>query len=167
VFDEPGLRFVFSTRSSVPTILAADGSERFGGSYRFERGRDEIVREGRAGYVVSFGETLYRALDAVERLRERGLDVGLVNKPTLNVVDEETLREVGRTAFVLVAEGQSRSTGLGARYGSWLLERGLTPRYAHLGTHREGCGGLWEQMTHQGLDADGILKRALELSNGA
>jgi transketolase C-terminal domain/subunit len=158
VFEDPGLRFVFSTRSSVPTLLASDGSELFGGSYRFEPGRDEIVREGRAGYVVSFGETLYRALDAVERLREKGLDVGLVNKPTLNVVDEKTLRTVGGTSFVLVAESFNRSTGLGVRYGTWLLERGLTPRYAHIGTHREGCGGLWEQMAHQGLDADGIFK---------
>jgi transketolase C-terminal domain/subunit len=116
------------------------------------------VREGRAGYVVSFGETLYRALDAVERLREKGLDVGLVNKPTLNVVDEKTLKTVGATGFVLVAEAFNRSTGLGVRYGTWLLERGLTPRYAHIGTHREGCGGLWEQMPHQGLDSDGILK---------
>jgi transketolase len=158
VFEDPGLRFVFSTRSSVPTILAEDGSERFGGSYRFEPGRDELVRDGRAGFVVSFGETLYRALDAVERLRERGLDVGLVNKPTLNVVDEDTIRKVGSTGFVLVAEGLNQKTGLGSRYGTWLLERGLKPRFAHVGTHRDGCGGLWEQMAYQGLDADGILK---------
>ncbi len=157
VFDEPGLRFVFSNRSSVPTVLAADGSERFGGGYHFEPGRDDFIREGTAGYVVSFGETLYRALDAVERLRERGLDVGLVNKATLNVVDEDAIRKVGRTGFVLVAEGLGRTTGLGIRYGTWLLARGLSPRYAHIGTHREGCGGLWEQMAHQGLDSDGIL----------
>ncbi len=157
VFDDPGLRFVFSTRSSVPTILAPDGSERFGGSYRFEPGKDEIVRDGKDGFVVSFGETLYRALDAVERLREKGLDVGLVNKPTLNVVDEETIRRIGEARFVLVAEGLNRATGLGVRYGTWLLERGLTPRYAHVGTHKEGCGGLWEQMTHQGLDSDGLV----------
>lgn len=157
IFDEPGLRFVFSNRSSLPTVLTPDGNERFGGGYRFEPGRDDFVREGSAGYVVSFGETLHRALDAVERLRERGIDVGLVNKATLNVVDEDAIREVGRTGFVLVAEGLGRTTGLGIRYGTWLLERGLTPRYAHIGTHREGCGGLWEQMAHQGLDADGIL----------
>ena len=167
IFDEPGLRFVFSNRSSVPTVLAPDGSERFGGSYRFEPGRDDFIREGGAGYVVSFGETLYRALDAVERLRERGLDVGLVNKPTLNVVDEDAIRKVGRTGFVLVAEGLGRTTGLGVRYGTWLLERGLSPRYAHIGTHREGCGGLWEQMVHQGLDADGILASIEALAGSA
>jgi transketolase C-terminal domain/subunit len=164
VFDDPGLRFVFSNRSAVPDLLRPDGSLLHGDDYRFEPGRDELVRDGTAGFVVSFGETLYRALDAVERLKEKGLDVGLVNKPTLNVVDEEMIQKVGKTGFVLVAEGLSVTTGLGSRFGTWLLERGLAPRYAHVGTHREGCGGLWEQMVYQGLDPDGILAKVQSLA---
>lgn len=164
IWDEPGLRFLFTNRAALPDILKADGKPLYGDGYRFEPGRDEVVREGKAGYVVSFGETLYRALDAVERLREKGLDVGLVNKPTLNVVDEDMLRKVGSTGFVFVAEGQSVKTGLGSRYGTWLLERGLTPKFAHVGTHKEGCGGLWEQMPHQGLDPDSLLARIEKLA---
>jgi transketolase C-terminal domain/subunit/transketolase N-terminal domain/subunit len=157
IFDDPGLRFLFTNRASLPDVLGTDGAPLYAADYRFEPGRDDFVREGRAGYVVSFGETLYRALDAVERLREKGLDVGLVNKSTLNVVDEDAIRKVGRTRFVLVAEGFNAATGLGSRFGTWLLERGLTPRYAHVGTHREGSGGLSEQMPHQGLDPDSLM----------
>ncbi len=164
VFGDPGLRFVFSNRSPVPDLLRADGSLLHGDGYVFEPGRDEVVREGRDGWVVSFGETLYRALDAVEQLREKGLDVGLINKPTLNVVDEAALKRIGSSRFVLVAEGLSRATGLGSRMGTWLLERGYTPKYASLGTHREGCGGLWEQMPHQGLDAANIAARIAALA---
>ena len=40
-------------------------------------------------YVIAFGDAAYRSLDAVERLRAEGIDVGLVVKCTLNVVDEE------------------------------------------------------------------------------
>ncbi len=156
IFPDPGLRFVFSTRSKTPNILAADGSDFYGADYIFEPGRDEIVREGTAGYIVSFGDALYRALDAVERLKAEGIDVGLVNKPTLNVVDEETIARIGRSPAVLVVEALNRRTGLGSRYGSWLLERGYGPKYAHLGTHREGSGGLWEHYAHQGLDPDSI-----------
>jgi transketolase len=164
IFDDPGLRFLFTNRAALPDIQKADGTPLYGDGYRFEPGRDEVVREGNAGYVVSFGETLYRALDAVERLREKGLDVGLINKPTLNVVDEDVIRRVGSTGFVLVAEGLSVATGLGSRYGTWLLERGLTPKYAHVGTHKEGCGGLWEQMPHQGLDPDSLIARVEKLA---
>ncbi len=164
VFDDPGLRFVFSNRSAVPDLLKADGSLLHDDDYTFEPGKDELVRDGSAGFVVSFGETLYRALDAVERLKEKGIDVGLVNKPTLNVVDEDMMRKIGKTGFVLVAEGLSVSTGLGSRFGSWLLERGLAPRFAHIGAHREGCGGLWEQMVYQGLDPEGIMAKVESLA---
>jgi transketolase C-terminal domain/subunit len=159
VWDDPGLRFVFSTRSETPEILDALGKPLYGPGYTFAPDRDEIVRTGTRGYVVSYGEMLYRALDAVERLRAEGIDVGLINKPTLNVVDEETILRAGETPCVLVVESQNVKSGLGIRFGTWLLERRLSPRYAHLGTHRHGSGGLWEQIAHQGLDSDAIVAR--------
>lgn len=164
VFGDHGLRFVYSIRSPVPDILGADGKPMFAGDYRFEPGKDELIREGKAGYLVSFGEMLFRCLDAVEGLREQGLDVGLVHKPTLNVIDEAMLARVGKSRFVLLVESQNRNTGLGVRYGSWLLARGLHPRYDHLGTTRSGSGGLWEQMAYQGLDPQSIARRARELA---
>jgi len=157
IFFDPGLRFVFSTRSKVPTILDSNGNEFFGGDYKFVSGKDEIIREGADGYIVSFGEALYRSLDAVERLKQQGINVGLINKPTLNVVDEEMLAKIGKSPRVLVVESFNRKTGLGSRMGTWLLERGYTPKYTHIGTHKEGCGGLWEQFPHQGLDPEGII----------
>ena len=30
--------------------------------------------------------------------------------------------------------------------------------YNHIGTNKEGSGGLWQQMGYQGLDPDGIMK---------
>lgn len=163
IFFDPGLRFVFSTRSKVPMILDGNGAEFFGGDYKFVPGKDEVIREGTQGYIVAFGESLYRALDAVERLKQEGIDVGLINKPTLNVIDEDMLQKVGSSPMVLVVESFNRKTGLGSRYGSWLLERGLTPKFAHIGTHKEGCGGLWEQFPHQGLDPLGIMAKVKEL----
>ncbi|MCF7987175.1 MAG: transketolase [Methylovulum sp.] len=163
IFFNPGLRFVFSTRSKVPTILDENGKEFFGGDYQFVPGKDEVIREGKQGYIVAFGETLYRALDAVERLKQEGIDVGLINKPTLSSIDEDMLQKVGNSPMVLVVESFNRKTGLGSRYGSWLLERGLTPKFAHLGTHKEGCGGLWEQFPHQGLDPVGIMTKVKEM----
>jgi transketolase C-terminal domain/subunit len=162
VWNDPGLRFVFSTRSEVPEILDEAGKPFFGEGYQFTPGKDEIIRRGSRGYIVSYGEMLYRALDAVEKLRGAGVDVGLINKPTLNVVDEEAILRAGETGFVLVVESQNLKSGLGVRYGSWLLERGLTPRYAHMGTHRIGAGGLWEHVTYQGLDSESIITKIRE-----
>jgi transketolase C-terminal domain/subunit len=153
----------------VPAILDESGNEMHGDGYVFEPDRDELVRDASSagGFVVSFGETLYRALDAVERLRADGVDVGLINKPTLNAVDEGMLAKVGSSRWVLVAESLNRSTGLGSRFGTWLLQRGFTPRYDHVGTHREGCGGLWQHMGHQGIDSEQLQAKIREMIDRA
>lgn len=163
VFFDPGLRFIFSTRSKTPLLLNADGGDLYGGDYKFVPGKDEVVREGTAGYIIAVGDAVYRAVDAAELLKQEGIDVGVINKVTLNVVDEAAIAKVGNAPFVVVVEAFNRKTGLGSRYGSWLLERGFSPKYAYLGTHKEGSGGLWEQFPHQGIDPAGIINKVKEL----
>jgi transketolase C-terminal domain/subunit len=84
--------------------------------------------------------------------------VGLINKPTLNVVDEEMMKTLSIVPFVLVVEGWNVKTGLGSRFGSYLLQAGFKGKYNHVGTHKEGCAGQWQQMGYQGLDPQGIAK---------
>jgi len=165
IFHDPGLRFVFSTRSKIPTILNDSGTPLHGDGYVFEPGKDELVRDASpdGGFVVSFGAAFYRALDAVERLRAEGADVGIVNKSTLNVVDEDMLAKIGASRWVLVAEDLNQRTGLGSRLGTWLLKRGFTPKYDHVGTNKEGCGGLWQHMGHQGVDSKQLQTKIREM----
>lgn len=157
IYHDPGLRFIFSTRSGVPDLLAEDGSKLFGDDYQYVVGKDDVVREGTAGYVVSFGETTYRALDAVIRLKAEGHDVGLICKSTLNVYDEDMMQRLAASPAVLVAESFNVNTGLGSRFGTELLKRGFRGAYNNIGTNKEGSGGLWQQMGYQGIDSDGIL----------
>jgi transketolase len=157
IYRDAGLRFVFSTRAPVPDILDGDGKPLYQGR-PFEPGKDYVVREPPpgGGYVVATGETVYRALDAVISLQEKGVPVGLINKPTLNVVDAESMKRLSTAPFVLVVEGWNVKTGLGSRFGSYLLQAGFKGKYNHLGTHKEGSGGQWQQMGYQGLDPRGI-----------
>ncbi|TKB25067.1 transketolase [Desulfopila sp. IMCC35006] len=163
IFYDQGLRFVFSTRSATPTLLDDQGKVLFGDGYNFQPGKDEIIREGNDGCIVSYGEMTYRCLDAVLQLREQGLNVGLINKSTLNVIDEEMIVKAGRSPFVLVVESQNTKTGLGVRYGTWLLERGLAPKYSCMGTSKIGHGGIVEQLPHQGLAVADIKKKILAM----
>jgi transketolase C-terminal domain/subunit len=154
VFWDDGLRFIFSTRSSVPDIHDEHGNTYFK-DYDFTPGKDDIIREGE-GYVVSYGAMLHRSLDAVERLRHDGLNVGLINKTTLNVQDHDMMDRLANAPYVLVAEAQNKKTGLGVRFGTWLLQHGFTGVYDHIGTTKEGHGGVYEQLPHQGLDSASI-----------
>jgi transketolase len=157
IYGDPGLRFVFSTRATVPDILDRDGKPLYQGK-PFEPGKDFVVREPKAGggYVVAMGEAVYRALDAVITLEEAGAQVGLVNKPTLNTIDPAMMKRLAAAPFVLVVEGWNVKTGLGSRFGSYLLRAGFKGKFNHIGTHLEGSGGLWQQMGYQGLDSAGI-----------
>ena len=158
VFWNKGLRFIFSTRSKVPYILKEGTDQKlFGEGYKFVPGKEEVIRKGSAGYIVSYGDMLYRSLDAVENLRAEGIDIGLINKPTLNVVDEETIKLYGSSPFVLVVESIAQKTGLGSRLGTQLLERNLTPKFKSLGANKEGCGGLYQQVNAQGLGPEHII----------
>jgi transketolase len=156
IFPQPGLRFLFSTRSGVPDLLTETGERFYGADYQFVPGKDDLIREGRDGYIVTFGETVYRALDAAIRLRAAGLQIGVVCKATLNVYDEAMMERLVAAPAVLVAESFNVTTGLGSRFGTELLKRGFRGRYNNIGTHREGSGGLWQQMGYQGVDSAGI-----------
>lgn len=166
VFQDPGLRFVFSNRSKIPYILNEGGEKFYSDGHAFEPGKDDIIREAKdgAGYVVSFGSTLHRALAAVQMLREDGLRVGLINKTTLNVNDPDTMAKLMDAPFVLLAEEFNVKTGVGVRLGADLMKRGYRGKFNHIGTHTEGSGGLWRQMDYQGLGPDGIADAIRELA---
>jgi len=167
VFHDQGLRFVYSTRSGTPYILNEKGEKFYGEGYTFKPDADEVIREGRDGCIVAYGEMLYRCLHVVELLKkEEGIHIGLINKPVLNVIDEAMLATVGASPLVLVVETQNSKTGLGIRYGSWLLERGYTPKYGYMGTWKDGAGGLSEQIPYQGLGVDAIRDKVLQMLKG-
>ena len=159
IFHDHGLRFVFSNRSKTPAIFNEQGQDYYGGGYEFTPGVDEIIREGDAGWIVSYGDMLHRCLHVVEEFREKGIKVGLINKATLNAVDEEIMERIGTSPFVMVVESLNSRTGLGVRFGTWLLERGFSPRYDYMGTTRPGNCGQEEQILHQGLGADAVKEK--------
>lgn len=72
------------------------------------------------------------------------------------MVDEDAIKVFGSSPRVLIVEPLNRKTGLGSKMGTWLLERGFAPKYATIGIHREGSGGLWEHAYHQGYDSASI-----------
>ena len=112
---------------------------------------------------INFKEYIKEYKNAVEELKKEGISLGLVNKPVLNVADEDMLARLGKSPLVLVVESQNTKTGLGSRFGTWLLERGYTPKYGYMGSWKEGAGGISEQIPHQGLGPDGIRARAQQM----
>ena len=165
IFPEPGLRFLFSNRAPVPDILD-EASQPMFKDKPFVVGKDDVVREDQWRRVrrQSFGEVVYRALDAVITLNEQGTKCGLVCKSTLNIVDEAMMKKLAAAPWVLVAEGWNVKTGLGSRFGSYLLQYGFKGKYDHIGVNKEGsaaaCGS---RSGTRGLDPKGIMAAVKKL----
>ena len=165
VFHDKGLRFVFSNRSKIPFILKEDGTRFYDDDYKFEVGKDDLVREGDGtGYIVSFGSCLYRSVAASEELKKHGINAGVVSKATLNVYDKEVMAKLAKAQWVLVAEEFNVKTGLGSRFGSELLKAGFAGKYNNIGVHKEGPSGLWQQMGYHGLDPEAIANAVKALA---
>ena len=125
--------------SSKKTVFNGQ-DEYYGEGYAFSAGKDDFIRVGTVGYDVTFGEMVYRAANAVDRLRHEGIEVGLIRKSTLNVVDEEVLRKYGSSPFVSVVEPFNQRTGLGSKMGNLVVGKTTHSKIQVSGNDQ---GGLW------------------------
>ncbi len=137
---------------------------------RIELGRAEVLEWGADGMIVSFGAMLSTCVKAAHKLREHGLDVGVINARFCKPIDVETMsRAATESGFVITVEENSVVGG----FGSAVLEAlnganvgtgnvrvlGLPDRYIEHGERSELLADL-------GLDVDGIVQSALQLAEG-
>ena len=134
-----------------------------------ELGQAEVLEWETDGMIVALGALLPDCLRAAERLRaEHGLRVGVINARFLKPLDASTLlKALDECGFVLTVEEGCLSGGFGSavlelaneagRNTSHVRRLGLPDRFVlHAERH--------EQLAEVGLDVDGIVARALELS---
>jgi 1-deoxy-D-xylulose-5-phosphate synthase len=134
-------------------------------------GRPEPLLEGNDGLIVACGTLLGGALEAARRLREEGLEVGVVNARFVKPLDTHAfLERIESAPWVVTVEENALPTG----FGSALLEAvndsrvacgpivrlGLPDRFVEHGERAELLADL-------GLDAAGIAKTCRSLAAAA
>ena len=81
------------------------------------------VREGSDVTIVTYGATVYRALQASRALEERGISVEILDLRSLNPVDWDAIEaSVRKTSKVLVLTEDSKSWGYGAEIAARIGE---------------------------------------------
>ncbi|KKM09759.1 transketolase [Clostridiales bacterium PH28_bin88] len=107
-------------RSGVPVL--------FGEDYGFTIGRAYTLREGDHAAVFACGIMVSEALEAARVLAGGGLEVTVVNVPTLKPLDVKTVVEYARrTGAVVTAEEHSVIGGLGSAVAEVLGEHYPVP----------------------------------------
>jgi transketolase len=150
-------------RSPVPIILSEGGIPLFGGSYEFRYGQADLIRNGKEGVIISTGNMVYRAVQAWQKLREKGIEVQVLNISCLSDLDVEAIQAAARTGMIVTYEDHHIQTGLGSFIANVLTEKGLRVRFRKMGIAQYGSSGKPDDLYKmQGLDVDSLVRVVME-----
>ena len=132
-----------------------------------EIGRGRIVREGTALAILSLGTRLQESLLAAEQLAARGLSATVADARFAKPLDEELILRLARDHEALITVEEGAMGGFGAFVLQLLasrgvLDRGLKVRTMTLPDRFQDQDKPELMYTAAGLDADGIVKVALD-----
>jgi len=129
------LRF---TRDKLPVIYDKDMD--------FEVGKSIRLKDGADGTIISSGDMTHIALEAADLLDKEGIDVRLIDMPTLKPIDRPAIIEAAKdTGAIVTAEDHQINGGLGSAVAEVLVENypipmariALPDTFARSGEYRE------------------------------
>jgi transketolase len=163
VAKNPGNFLVAMGRSPIPIILSEDGSPYFGASYEFRYGKADLIRNGRVAAIITTGGIAFRAVHAWQKLKERGVEVQVLNISCLSNLDVEAVLKAAHTGTVITYEDHHVQTGLGSLVANVFAEHGLPIQFRKLGITQYGSSGKPDDLYKmQGLDVESLVQVVLE-----
>ncbi len=157
----PGIVYLRTLRDATPVLYGADEEFPIGGSKELRASnRDRVA-------IIAVGSTVHEALEAYERLRERGVAVRVVDAYSVKPLDVGGVCRaiLGSGGRAVIVEDHLAEGGLGeAVLASLAGEEPLPARVVHLAVTTLPGSGTGAELRHEvGIDADAIVDAALEL----
>jgi len=126
----------------------------------FKIGKAELLKEGVDVTIFATGHLVWNALETAEQLKEKGIDVEVINIHTVKPLDEEAiLKSVCKTKCVVTAEEHLLNGGLGDSIAQLLARKLPTPIEMVAVNDQFGESGTPEQlMKKYGLDTPNVVQ---------
>ncbi len=146
-------------RLAVPVIHSED--------YHFEIGKGEVIREGKEVAIIATGLCVSEALEAANKLMDKGIDATVVNIHTIKPIDKALVLEIAKKSkYLFTVEEHSVIGGLGSAVADVLCEE-YPMKLTRIGIQDVfGESGPAVELLHKyGLDAEGIMERVEQVVN--
>lgn len=147
-------------RAALPVLFDDD--------YNFEIGKANVIREGTDLSIIACGIMVSKALEAAEKLQEKGINAEVINCASIKPIDRDTIvKSVSKTQKVITAEEHNIQGGLGDAVSSVLAEdlAGQGFKFKRIGV--EDCfgrsGKADELLELYGLTTKHIVEEAIKL----
>lgn len=131
----------------------------------FEIGKAVTLREGNDVALLATGEMVRVALDAQEALKAKGIQVRVINFPTIKPFDQAVVKQaLLETKLLISLEEHSIYGGLGAAVSEVASNTSTSIRHLILGIPDEPAiaGTSQEIFAHYGLSAEGVTETVIQ-----
>ena len=141
-------------RPAVPNFTPAD--------QQFEIGKALLLNEGNDVTIIATGHLVWKAIEAGEKLAEKGISAEIINIHTIKPLDTEAiLKSVSKTKCVVTAEEHQMNGGLGDSVAQFLSKNLPTPQeFVAVNDSFGESGTPDELMVKYGLDTINIINSA-------
>jgi transketolase len=144
-------------RPKVPNFTPVDQT--------FVIGKAVLLEPGTDVTLLATGHLVWKALQAADLLKEKGISAEVINIHTIKPLDEEAiLASVRKTGCVVTAEEHQMNGGLGDAVAQLLVRKHPTPQEFVAVNDSFGESGTPEQLLEKyGLSAQNIAEAAVKV----
>jgi transketolase len=156
IADYKGPVYLRFGRPVVPNFTLAD--------QKFEIGKAIVLQEGKDVSIFATGHLVWKAIEAIEILEQKGISAELINIHTIKPLDDAAiLKSVAKTKCVVSAEEHQMNGGLGDSIAQLLSRNTPAPQEFVAVNDSFGESGTPEELMQKyGLEATNIVDAALK-----
>jgi transketolase len=125
----------------------------------FVIGKADVLTEGTDVTIIACGHMVWKSIEALKTLTEKGISVELINMHTIKPLDVDAiLKSVAKTRCVVTAEEHMRNGGLGDAVAQVLAQQDPLPQEFVAVNDKFGESGTpMELMTKYGIDTADVI----------
>lgn len=120
LLDHPKPSYTRTARNKTREIYTKEEAE------ALEIGKASVLREGSDASIIACGVMVERALEAADRLAERGVEAAVIDMHTIKPIDRGAIIRAASSGAIVTAEDHSVIGGLGSAVAEVLVEEAPT-----------------------------------------